>query len=173
MKVLAIADSDSYLKWSAATLRAMPTGWQTVQLVVDNPVRPSPAQISAAAGGPVDVLSYRAIVDRIRTQRPDAVLLAGTGPMVATLGASRVFRRPDRPVLITGMPGISIPASSRAVTARSGCDLFLVHSRREIEQFAAQARVLAPDLIFGLASLPYLANRHSAHDHLIMGSRRS
>ena len=50
-RVIAISDSDSYLKWSVATLRALPASWSSTQLVVKNPVLPSPEQARAAAGG--------------------------------------------------------------------------------------------------------------------------
>ena len=48
-RLLAIADSDSYLKWSAATLGALPPRWQQSQVVVENPVMPSAAQIQPPA----------------------------------------------------------------------------------------------------------------------------
>ena len=111
-RVLAVADSDSYLKWSAATLRAMPARWRTSQVVIDSPIRPSAAQIQAAAGERVEVLPYASVIGRLRIERPDVVLLACTGPVVASVAADRVFRRRTRPVLITGLPGISIPAST-------------------------------------------------------------
>ena len=48
VRVLAIADTDSYLKWSAATLDALPTSWGSAQLLIENPVMPSAAQMQAA-----------------------------------------------------------------------------------------------------------------------------
>jgi hypothetical protein len=51
--VLAIADTDSYLKWSAATLDALPNPWESSQVVISNPVMPSEAQIRAASSRPV------------------------------------------------------------------------------------------------------------------------
>jgi hypothetical protein len=162
--IVAVADSDSYLKWSAATLRAMPPRWQTSQVVIDSPIRPSAAQIRSAAGEPVEVLRYAAVIDLLRIDRPDAVLLACTGPVVAAVAADRLFRGPARPVMITGLPGISIPASGRAVDARAGCDLFLLHSRREIAEFTRLGPQHGPDLVFGLASLPFLSRRQAADD---------
>ena len=38
VRVVAIADSDSYLKWSAATLEAMPASWRTEQWLIRNPI---------------------------------------------------------------------------------------------------------------------------------------
>ena len=104
------------------------------------------------------------MVDRLRTERPDAVLLACTGPVVTTVAADRLFRARTRPVLITGLPGISIPATDRAVRARTGCDLFLLHSRREIAAFTGLAARHRPELTLGLASLPFLSRRPTADD---------
>jgi hypothetical protein len=157
--VLAIADTDSYLKWSAATLEALPDSWESAQLLIENPVMPSLAQIRAASKRPVEVHTHAALVRRIRTTCPDVVLLACTGPVVATLTAQRVFWGRTRPVLVAGLPGISVPASRRAVTSRAGCDLFLVHSKRELAEFAEVGAQSAPRLRFGLAPLPFLPAR--------------
>ena len=154
--MLAVADTDSYLKWSAATLDAMPPGWRTTQLVVDNPVRPSAAQVAAATRRPVEVLDRAGLVRRIRNERPDVVLLACTGPVVATLANARVLTGPRRPLVVTGLPGISVPATRRALRARSRCDLMLLHSHREVDEFRAKAAVHWPGLTFGLARLPFL-----------------
>jgi hypothetical protein len=88
VRVLAIADTDSYLKWSAATLDALPHSWESSQVLIHNPVMPSQAQIRAATGRPVEVMSHTALVRRIRRTCPDLVLLACTGPVVATLTAN-------------------------------------------------------------------------------------
>jgi hypothetical protein len=171
VSVLAIADTDSYLKWSAATLDALPHSWESSQLLIRNPVMPSEAQIRAASSRPVEVLSFGALVRRIRRECPDLVLLACTGPVVTALTAHRVFWRRNRPVLITGLPGIGVPATKRAVAARAACDLFVVHSKREIADFGAFAASQVPRLACGLASLPFLLDRSltpvadSAHRH--------
>jgi len=59
-------------------------------------------------------------------------------------------------VLVTGLPGISVPATQRAVLARAACDLFLVHSKREVAEFADIGRSQAPRVRFALAHLPFL-----------------
>jgi Putative glycosyltransferase (DUF6716) len=64
----------------------------------------------------VEFVSHVALRRRIRLERPDVVLLACTGPVVSALAAQRVFRARTRPVLVTGLPGISVPATVRAVT---------------------------------------------------------
>ena len=156
MHVLAVADTDSYLKWGAATLDAMPEHWRTSQVVVDNPVRPSAAQVAAATRRPVEVLDRRRLLRRVREERPDVVLLACTGPVVATLATARVLSGPRRPLLLTGLPGISVPATRKALRARSRCDLMLLHSHREVAEFRAKAERWWPGMSFGLARLPFL-----------------
>ncbi len=162
VRVLAVADTDSYLKWSVATLATLPAGWSGRQVLLRNAVMPSPAQVAAAGrvdGGTavgVRTLGLPALAALLVRERPDVVLLACTGPVVARLTALPLFRGPARPVLLTGLPGISVPASERAVSFRRSCDLFVVHSHRERREFAQVAAALAPRLGFGLARLPFL-----------------
>ena len=161
IRVLAVADSDSYLKWSAATLRALPPDWGRTQVVIDNPVRPSDAQIRAATGtgrgAGAEVLRRGRLLRRIRRERPDVLLLACTGPVVAALTDSPKLRGPGRPVLVTGLPGISVPAHRRALDLRSDCDLMLLHSRREIAEFVALRAESGLEIEFGLTTLPFLS----------------
>jgi hypothetical protein len=159
VRVLAIADTDSYLKWSVATLEALPSSWQSTQLIIENPVMPSAAQIRAVASRHVEVLPSAEVVRRIRLEGPEVVLLACTGPVVAALTVQRVFWGPTRPVLVTGLPGISVPATNRAVRSRAACDLFLLHSKRELAEFSEIGARRAPRLLFGLAALPFLPVR--------------
>ena len=162
VRVLAIADTDSYLKWSAATLEALPASWESSQLLIKNPVMPSAAQVQAASNRSVEILNHAEVVRRIRVESPHVVLLACTGPVVAALTARRVFWGRTRPVLVTGLPGISVPATRRAVVSRAACDLFLLHSKREVTEFVEIAAWWAPRLIFGLAPLPFLPTRTPA-----------
>jgi len=117
---------------------------------------PSTAQIRAASSRMVEVLSHAGVKRRIRRERPDVVLMACTGPVVAALTDQRTLWSGHRPLLVTGLPGISVPATRRAVTARAACDLFLLHSKREIAEFADMGARYAPRLVFGLAPLPFL-----------------
>jgi hypothetical protein len=155
--VLAVADSDSYLKWSGATLADMPAGWTRRQVVVRSPITPSSAQMRTATGGDVEVLGLTRLLGLIERQRPDVLLLAATGPTVRTLAGQRRLRTArHRPVLVTGLPGISLPATPRAVEFRRGCDLLIVHSRRERRAFAELVDQLDADLAVALARLPFL-----------------
>ena len=157
MRVLAVADADSYLKWSAATLDRLPADWQRRQVLLDSPIAPSPDQVVAATGTSITRLGLGALARLVRRDPPDVLLLACTGPTVAVLAGLRVARGRRRPVLVTGLPGISIPASVRAVAHRRDCDLLVVHSRRERQEFVALAATDAPGLTVALGGLPFLA----------------
>lgn len=164
-RMIAVADSDSYLKWTHATAARLPYGWTCDTIIVRNPTQPSPAQIAAVTDEPVEVLSRRELIHRIGFERPDAVLLGCTGPTVGQLSSQRGLTESQRrPVLITGLPGISFPASPRAVRFRAGCDLMIVHSRRERREFSALAQGMAPGLRVGLTRLPFLVDAEPGGD---------
>lgn len=156
VRVVAIADSDSYLKWSAATLEAMPRAWRTEQWLIRNPIAPSQEQIRAATDRPVRMITLAGVAAGLAAQPPDVLLLAATGPVVQTLAGLPLLRRRRRPVLVTGLPGISVPATRRALQFRSGCDLFVLHSHREVTEFATEAAAIGLPMEFGLATLPFI-----------------
>ncbi|HEY0260029.1 MAG TPA: DUF6716 putative glycosyltransferase [Lacisediminihabitans sp.] len=163
-RILAIADSDSYVKWGAALLAQAPEDWERTLLVLASPVLPSSDQLDAALNG-MDHLGAPTIVDlsalavRISKTQPDVVLLSVRGPLVkvvvrAVVGAARV-----RPVIVSGLPGISIPATRKAIAHRAQVDLFVLHSRRETREFSALAERMGIRQIFGLATLPFLPHK--------------
>ncbi|WP_228647291.1 DUF6716 putative glycosyltransferase [Microtetraspora sp. AC03309] len=234
--MLAVADSDSYLKWAAGLLDAMPPNWVTELLVVRSPIAPSEGQIRAAVSGtridrragrqadspaptapafrwegdgtacaegdgaacgegagaalargtaarPMEtaapdqvgrdedddegtdgaagallppVLSARRLRRTAERFRPDVVLLACTGPVVDVLAAEILSDLRPRPVFVSGLPGISVPATEKAWLYRSGCELFVVHSGREVREFSALGRELGGGGGVALARLPYL-----------------
>jgi hypothetical protein len=156
VRVLAVADADSYLKWSAATLDRWPSDWDRGQVLLSSPIAPSLEQARAATGRPVRRLSLLGLLRRLRRDPPDVLLLACTGPTVALLAGLPAVTGHRRPVLVTGLPGISIPASARAVAHRRSCDLLIVHSRRERSEFTRLADDLAPGLAVALTGLPFL-----------------
>lgn len=100
----------------------------------------------AATGDVVAEVSLGALGRMIRRDPPDVLLPACTGPTVRVLTGLRAAQGRGRPVLVTGLPWISIPASARAVGLRRGCDLLVVHSRREREEFDRLAGDQAPGL---------------------------
>ncbi|MFI6480758.1 DUF6716 putative glycosyltransferase [Nonomuraea sp. NPDC050663] len=156
MKILAVADSDSYLKWAASLLDDLPSGCRTELAVIRTPIVPSAEQIAAAVGGrpAPPVLSARSLRRTAERMRPDAVLVACTGPVVDVL-VSEVLKGLGA-VFVTGLPGIAVPATEKAWLFRSGCDLFVAHSGREVAEFEEIGRRLGGGGSVGLARLPFL-----------------
>lgn len=161
MRLIAIADSDSYLKWAAAFLGALPTVTEAQLMLVETPVLPSEAQRAAAlAVGGVDperllCLPLPEVLAVLRRAQPDAVLVALRGPVAAVL-IRMIAELPRRPVIVTGLPGISIPATRKALAFRRQADLFVLHSRREIREFTRLSREQGWTHRFALATLPFV-----------------
>ncbi|WP_448810840.1 DUF6716 putative glycosyltransferase [Agromyces bauzanensis] len=165
--LLVVADTDSYLKWAAALASQLPDAWGVELVLVQTPAAPSARQQRVALVGtrfaPEDVrtLGLAELAELVTARRPDAVLLALRGPLVRVV-APLVGRGPDRPVLVSGFPGLTIPAEPKAVVYREQVDLIVLHSRREVREFTANAVDLGVDTVaFGLATLPFL--RTGAH----------
>jgi hypothetical protein len=98
------------------------------------------------------------LAELVRETRADAVLLAFRGPLVRVT-AGLLQAMPDRPVLIAGFPGLTIPAVPKAVIYREQVDLVVLHSRREVREFTRLAADLPAAPRFGLATLPFLPRR--------------
>lgn len=165
--MVAVADSDSYLKWGAATLAALPPGAARDVMLVRTRELPSPAQrASALRGTPfaadaVPVVAVAQLASRVAELRPDAVLVATRGPQARVLLRELAALDP-RPVLMTGLPGISIPATRKALFFRAQSDLFVVHSHHEVEEFRRLAAVHGWDHRIALAGLPFARAAHGA-----------
>lgn len=161
-RLLVVADSDSYVKWGAALASTLPAGWRTRLVVIASPVQPSPRQLADALAGSAfttDAAHVRHLDDldaELDAFDPHAVLLSLRGPFVRVV-APRLNARPNRPVLLSGFPGLTIPAVPKAVVYREQTDLVVLHSRREVRDFEANAWALGVDRMFGLATLPFLA----------------
>lgn len=166
-RVVGIADTDSYVKWGAALLGGAPRGWDVSLLVLDTPVSVSAAQLSAAVDGSgldpraVRRVSFDELERLLERQPPDAVLLAARGPLVRVLARS-AGRLVPRPVIVSGLPGISIPATRRALVFRSQADLFVVHSHREVREFSRVAALNGFDPDIALATLPFAGRARPA-----------
>ena len=164
MRVLTVTDSDSYVKWGAAMLDRMPSTWERSLVVIRTPALPSAAQIEASLVGSsfsappiVDLDDLSALVVDLD---PDVVVLSVRGPVVRVLVRMIVAVMPDkRPVIVSGLPGISIPETLHALYFRSQVDLMVLHSKREIAAFSALAERLGITQDFGLATLPFLPTR--------------
>ncbi|OII38398.1 hypothetical protein BIU98_14440 [Curtobacterium sp. MMLR14_010] len=166
--VVGIVDTDSFAKWGAHLLSAAPAGWSLELLVVRTPRTASPAQLRSAFRGlddrlahlatePPTPLDVDAVVEGLRLDPPDAVLVSVIGP-VAELLIEEVHRRvPHRPVLVTGLPGISFPAKWKGVFSRARADLFVLHSHREVRDYEALAAENGVEPFFALATLPFAA----------------
>ncbi|MFI6428168.1 DUF6716 putative glycosyltransferase [Promicromonospora sp. NPDC050880] len=165
IRVLAVADSDSYLKWACATLDRIGApedeGLARSAVLVRTPIVPTTNQIAAAVAGSSvvrpPVLSLRELKEHVREARPDVVLVAATGPVAEMV--ARIVVRADpanRPALVTGLPGMALPATPRGTAWRRWCDAFVVHSRREIAAYrdAFAAHDAAPRVVLG--HLPFL-----------------
>ncbi|TQJ30117.1 DUF6716 putative glycosyltransferase [Microbacterium sp. SLBN-146] len=160
LRVVAVADTDSYVKWAASLIGTAPAGWAVSLVVLDTPVSVSDAQLRAALrGSGVDAAAVRRatfadLEKLLRETAPDAVLLAARGPLVRVL-ARGIAELEPRPVVVSGLPGISIPATRRALVYRVQCDLFVLHSHHEIRAFAELAALGDFDPVLALASLPF------------------
>ncbi len=172
IRVLALADTDSYVKWGASVLDRLPAGWSRGLAVLATPAAPSAAQLESALAGTgtapsaVEAVPLAALTERIRSERPDAVLLALRGPVVrvavrAILAAGASDAGFRRPVLFSGMPGITVPARPKAIHYRAQTDLIVLHSERERDEFTATARALGIEPFFALATLGFLPARPS------------
>ncbi|QAY73272.1 hypothetical protein ET445_07855 [Agromyces protaetiae] len=163
-RLLVVSDSDSYTKWGAALASTLPPSWEADLVVVGSTVLPSDRQLRVALAGTrwqTDVprsAHLDELAPLVGDLRPDAVLLALRGPLVRVI-APMLQVLPDRPVLVSGFPGLTIPAVPKAVVYREQTDLVVLHSRREVREFAALAEDLPAAPAFGLATLPFLAAR--------------
>jgi hypothetical protein len=166
LRLVAIADTDSYVKWAAALIGTVPERWDVSLLVLQTPLVVSDAQLAAALassglpGDSVERAEYPDLSRRLAELRPDAVLVAARGPLVRVLARDLATMRP-RPVIVTGLPGISIPATRKAVLYRTQCDLFVLHSRRELRAFGELSARTGTAHRYALATLPF-ARRASA-----------
>jgi hypothetical protein len=160
LSIVAIADTDSYVKWAAALLGTLPEGSDADLLIVETPLAVSAAQQEAAlARSGLDPARVRRIefdhlAGALGALAPDAVLVAARGPVVRVL-IRLVAALDPRPVIITGLPGISIPATTAAMVHRIQGDLFVLHSRREVVAFSSLARRRGLSHRFALARLPF------------------
>jgi hypothetical protein len=167
-RIVGIADTDSYLKWVAALLGGLSglgSEWDAELLVLETPVVVSSSQERAAVARSalerVSRIKYEALEERLTALRPDVVVIGARGPLVRVL-ARLVAGLSPRPVIVSGLPGISIPATTKALVYRTQCDLFVLHSRREVREFMALARRRGEVQRFALTRLPFAEVRPAA-----------
>ncbi|KQV25506.1 DUF6716 putative glycosyltransferase [Yonghaparkia sp. Root332] len=179
MRLIAIADSDSYLKWAAGTVERLAPEASSDEVALQllaNPVMPSEPQRRAALertrwrSRDLAVLGLDDLLAQVRHHRPEAVLVGMRGPTAAVVLRELVELR-DRPVLVTGLPGVGIPATRKALYYRAQADVMLVHSRRERRAFADRAEALGWSHRFALSSLPFLEGRPPAGDDIVLAAQ--
>ncbi|MEU4015078.1 DUF6716 putative glycosyltransferase [Microbacterium sp. NPDC028030] len=163
IRVVAIADADSFVKWSAALLGAVP-GLRPHLLLVRTPLTVSAAQertaLAGTALGPEDVtrVSFAEAAGWLAGQRPDVVVLAGRGPFVRLMGRM-IDALEHRPVTVSGLPGMAIPAQRGALDYRRHTDLLVLHSHRELRAFEELGRRIGVQVPTALATLPFARRR--------------
>jgi len=173
LSAIAIVDSDSYTKWGVSVLAAMPGAWDKKVILIHTAVAPSEQQLAAAIAGTgfeaedIESLAVADVIQAIRDARPDVVLVSMLGP-AATVVMRDIHAMTNRPVMLTGLPGISIPATEKAILRRVQADLFLLHSKREVRAFDELAIRLGVPGRFALGRLPFMTaeavERHPGTD---------
>lgn len=164
LQVVAVADSDSYLKWGAATLDRLSPDCATTVLLLRSRITPTSAQVAAATAGTRFAASEPRIVTAAGLARelarldPDVLLVSTTGPP-AELVLEIASRTASRPVLVTGLPGMALPATVKALRFRARCDVLVTHSRRERREYTALAEGIGLAPVVALARLPFLPER--------------
>ena len=163
LRVVAIADADSFVKWSASLLGAVP-GIRPHLLLVRTPLTASMEQQRTALAGtgmPAEAVTrvrFTEVQAWLEGQRPDVVLLAGRGPFVRLLGRV-IDTLTHRPVTVAGLPGMAVPAQRGALEYRRHTDLLVLHSHREERAFAELGRRIGVPVPTALATLPFARRR--------------
>jgi len=179
LRVVAIADADSFVKWSAALLDAVPEpvegpGIRRHMLLVRTPLTVSREQEhmalagTAFGDGSVTRVGFDEVAGWLRGHLPDVVVLAGRGHFVRLI-ARVIDRLPQRPVVVSGLPGMSIPAQRGALEYRRESDLLVLHSHRELRAFEALGDRIGMPVPLALATLPFA--RSSSETPVGVGSR--
>ncbi|MBO9041741.1 hypothetical protein JYQ30_00510 [Curtobacterium flaccumfaciens pv. flaccumfaciens] len=164
--MVGLVDTDSFAKWGTHLLASAPADWDLELRTVATPRSASTKQLRSAFRGldrrlahlhrePPAPKDVDAVVEELRQDPPDAVLVSLIGP-VAELVIDEVHRRiPDRPVLVSGLPGISFPSKWKGIFFRARADLFVLHSHREVRAYEEMAREGGVEPHFALATLPF------------------
>jgi hypothetical protein len=140
----------------------MPAEWSVTMLILASPVLPSDEQLATALAGtritPAEcvLVSLDGLSRRLQQEHPDVVLVATRGPVVRVVVRAVAQVPGPRPVLLSGLPGLTIPAARKAIAYRAQTDLIVLHSRREVRDFTALADTMGLQQRFGLARLPFI-----------------
>ncbi|EFG46860.1 hypothetical protein HMPREF0183_1859 [Brevibacterium mcbrellneri ATCC 49030] len=138
--LVSISDSESYLKWSASLLDQLREDFDVHVWLVDNPILPTGEQIANALAGSdfssahVPVVKNSELKVALEDLRPDVILAAATGPIVQVIYSTAAFLS-HRPGLVSGLPGVGLPATSKGQRYRRLGDMFITHSAFEKERY--------------------------------------
>lgn len=162
-RVVALVDSDSYVKWGASLLASLPDdGWRRELAVVDVEGAASAAQLrSALTGLPFDAeavprRTLSELIAWLAADPPDAVLVSTRGEVADEAIAGIRAALDPAPAIVSGLPGISYPAQSKGIFFRAGADLFVLHSHREVHAYETLSAACGVEQRYGLATLPFL-----------------
>jgi hypothetical protein len=170
VRVVAVADSDSYVKWAAAMLGRMPADWQVSLVIVRSAKQPSRGQLASALDGSrltvddVTTLPFDRAVTHVASEHADVVLVATIGPLADLVTEAVLDHSTVAPVIVSGVPGIALPARRKALIYRSQARLVVLHSLREVRLFEQIAAHNSLPQRFALATLPFLAELGGAGD---------
>lgn len=141
-RITAVADSDSYLKLAYSTLSELGPEWDKRVILVRTPLLPTEEQIIAAsrntsfAGTRPEVIPMASL--NFSSLDADIIFAAATGPVVNELFGKllRSTAARERPAaLISALPGVAYPATSKGWNYRRAGDGFIVHSHAEAREF--------------------------------------
>ncbi|PQZ90288.1 hypothetical protein CQ018_14955 [Arthrobacter sp. MYb227] len=164
-RITAVADSDSYLKLAYSTLSGLGSDWDKRVVLVRTPLLPTDEQIISAshntsfAGTRPEVLPMSSLT--FDSLDADIIFASSTGPVVSEL-FSKLLRSTStrvRPAaLLSALPGVAFPATTKGWNYRRAGDGFIVHSHaeaREFSQLAEEEPGHSPTIL--VSKLPFLA----------------
>lgn len=160
-RLVAVCDSESYLKWAAAMLDGFDDSFETDLWIVESPIQPTGEQIANAVAGTsraeaeVPVIPVSRLEGELSAVSPDVVLAAATGPVVQTV-YSTAARLPRRPGLVSGLPGVGLPATIKGQRYRRRGDAFIAHSEHERHLYRKVNRRLGLPVDVWVGRLPML-----------------
>lgn len=160
IRIVSFSDSESYLKWATQLLSSLPDVTAHAYLI-DTPILPTAEQVGHAIAGTswegreVPVINRRNLASTIEGHDADIVLGAATGPVVAQVFLSAHLLE-HRPALVSGLPGMGLPASRKGIDYRRLMDAFIAHSFAEVAQYTEISALRRVPCEICLARLPML-----------------
>lgn len=160
-RIVAVCDSESYLKWAAALLDGLGDNFETDLWIVESPIQPTGEQIANAVAGTsreeaeVPVIPLSRLEAELSAISPDVVLAAATGPVVQSVYATAA-KLPRRPGLVSGLPGVGLPATFKGQRYRRRGDAFIAHSEHERVLYREVNRRLGLPVDVWVGRLPML-----------------